>query len=591
MKKNILIIGASGHAKVIIDIIERTAMYHIVGLVDSYKSTSETLFNYKILGTEHAIPNLIETHNLYGGIIAIGDNYTRMKLAKTINDQHTNFKFINAIHPQAIIGKNVQIDAGSCVMAGAIINADAKIGTHCIINTKSSVGHDCNIKCYNSIAPGATLGGNVHIGKCSSISINATVIENVHIGKHTVIGAAALVNKNIGSNKVAYGIPAKVVKERKKEDRYLGLVTTKNTNTLEFHTITNAADIETYNNTLQAIDNDQVFYTLAYCNTLPDKNISYFVLKDNDTPVILMPIHSNAIKRNIPDDTTVYYDVTAPYGYSGPMYHTANKDKLPAFWEAVDAWYKANNVVTEFMRFNLNGNYKCYSGQAIPTLNNVKGNLSIGFKSIWDNFKQKVRNNYRKAQQSGLQAQFYYKNITDDHISSFYAIYISTMVRNNATDNYFYPKSYFENLIQQNKNHIVLVIVYHENTPISVELCIINNKALYSYLGGTLADYFAHRPNDFLKIETIKWAIKHDIYYYILGGGRKDGDGLYNYKKAFFPKDEDVTFYTGRKIINKTIYKRLLSTMGVNTADAATFITDTNTYFPYYNQQHVTPTH
>lgn len=582
MKKNILIIGASGHAKVIIDILERLNQYNIIGLVDTYKSKTERLFNYNILGTEHDIPQLIKKHNVFGGIIAIGDNYTRMKLAKAINDQHTNFKFITAIHPQAIIGKNVQIDEGTCVMAGAIINADACIGKHCIINTKSSVGHDCLIKCYNSIAPGATLGGNVHIDKCSSVSINATVIENISIGKHTVIGAAALVNKNIGNFKVAYGIPAKIIKERNKSDKYLGLILKTPLYKLEFHKIVDNKDLLNYYKTLQSIDPNNVFYSLEYCNTLPNKNISYFVLKEHEEPLIMMPIHLNPINENTEDISNVYYDACSPYGYSGPIYEMRNKDKLADFWESIDAWYKNNNVVTEFIRFNLNSNYKDYSGHLLSALNNIKGNLTIGFETIWNNFKQKVRNNYRKAQQNNLKAVFYHKNITDSHIKSFYDIYISTMVRNNATANYFYPKSYFENLIKNNKAHTVLVIVYHESTPISVELCLINNKALYSYLGGTLADYFNYRPNDFLKIETIKWAIKHDIYYYILGGGRKDGDGLYNYKKGFFPKDDDVAFMTGRKVVNQQKYLELIKGMDTEITEVDTLINDTTTYFPIY---------
>ena len=94
------------------------------------------------------------------------------------------------------------------------------------------------------------------------------------------------------------------------------------------------------------------------------------------------------------------------------------------------------------------------------------------------------------------------------------------------------------------------------------------------------------RPNDFLKIEVMKWAITNGKKYYVLGGGRGNNDSLYQYKKTFFPKDEDAMFYTGRKIINHDIYNSLVRKIEVDYDDVLSSVKDSSTYFPIYNQDY-----
>ena len=132
------------------------------------------------------------------------------------------------------------------------------------------------------------------------------------------------------------------------------------------------------------------------------------------------------------------------------------------------------------------------------------------------------------------------------------------------------------------RNKIVIAVTYFEDKPISTELIIVNENVMHSFLGGTISDYFNLRPNDFLKIEIIKWGLQNNMNYYALGGGRKDEDSLYQYKKGFFPKDEDVIFYTGRKIINNTLYQKLMSKLTEDKALIKNSIKDINVYFPLY---------
>ncbi|WP_445736484.1 NeuD/PglB/VioB family sugar acetyltransferase [Mariniflexile sp.] len=583
----IIVIGASGHAKVIIDIVEKQGDFEIFGLIDSFKNIGDKVFDYSIIGNEKDIPNIIKDNNIIGGVIAIGDNFTRMQLYNKIIAIYNDFQFVSAIHPNAVIGKNVTIGNGSVIMAGVVINSDSKIGIQTIINTKSSIDHEAKIGNFSSIAPGVTIGGDVTIGKCSAVSLGAKIIEGIHIGNNTVIGAAALVLKSFGNNQVVFGVPATSRRQRENSDKYLGhieSINTDKTSNFVFKTIKTAEDIENYNSILEKFKGFNTFYSLEYCNHNTQNPLSYLLFSKDDKPHILMPIILKNIKSELFDSGTLYFDAATPYGFSGPLFNSTVKDQdIKLFWQHVDNWYKKNNVVTEFIRFSLTFNYKYYTGNIIPTLNNVKGRLT-DFDSIWDNFKQKVRNNYRKADSNGLKSEIYSNNISLNIINSFYDIYIKTMERNNATENYFYQKEYFFNLIKNNQNKIVIVLIFLDNKPISSELIIVNEKTLHSYLGGTLSEYFDLRPNDFLKIEVIKWGLKNGMKYYALGGGRKDGDGLYQYKKSFFPKDDDVMFFTGRKVVNPEIYKELIKNCSLNISQIETLVKNSSIYFPLYKE-------
>jgi len=219
--KNIVIVGSSGHAKVIIDIIEKENKYNIIGLIDAFRPIGDKVFDYSIIGEEKDIPSLIKEHSIYGCIIAIGDNWVRKIVSDKINDLNTSIKFITTIHPSATLGHNVMIDEGSVVMANTMIGSDTKIGAFCIVNTNSSIDHDCKMGNYASIAPGVNTGGNVLIEDYSVISIGANIIHNISIGKSAVIGAGSLVLKDVKEYTVEYGIPSVYIRTRKDGDKYL----------------------------------------------------------------------------------------------------------------------------------------------------------------------------------------------------------------------------------------------------------------------------------------------------------------------------------------------------------------------------------
>ena len=310
------------------------------------------------------------------------------------------------------------------------------------------------------------------------------------------------------------------------------------------------------------------------------KNLKYFVYSVEDQPKILMVILIRPIIIN--QKTTPYYDVISPYGYSGPLFgNDVYRELIVNFWEEVDKWYKKNKIVTEFVRFNLDHNERNYSGVILPTLNNVKGEI-VEEGLQWKRFKAKVRNNYRKAISQNLQFGLYFKNLGEKEVEEFYEVYIATMNRKLAAREYFYSSDYFHNFIQNNPEACAIAIVRKDNIPISAELILLSKDTIYSFLGGTKSEYFYSRPNDFLKINVLKWARSQGYKFYVLGGGRSNDDGLYKYKKSFFPKDNDVIYYTGRKIIDHKAYLHLLKL--TNSLPKNNVVQITRGFFPKYRE-------
>jgi sugar O-acyltransferase (sialic acid O-acetyltransferase NeuD family) len=217
----IIIVGASGHAQVIIDSIERAGDHQIAGCVAENHPGKRTFFGCPLLGGLAVLATVFALHNAEALIAAVGDNDKRAAVVRRVSEMMPATPFVKCIHPSAQIGRCVEIGEGTVVMAGAIINSGTQVGRHCIVNTAARVDHDCVLGDFVSVAPGATLGGNVHVGEYSAISLGASVIHGITIGHDTVIGAGAVVVRNVESNVVAYGVPARVIRHRERGDRYL----------------------------------------------------------------------------------------------------------------------------------------------------------------------------------------------------------------------------------------------------------------------------------------------------------------------------------------------------------------------------------
>lgn len=219
--ESIFIAGASGHAKVVLDVVEKEGRFVIAGLLDGAKDPGTPFLGYRILGKEEDLPRLAKEHGISGGIVAIGDNWRRKQVASRIQALFPACRFVRAVHPAASVAKGVEIGAGTVVMPGAVLGTDARVGEHCIVNTCASLDHDGALGDFASLAPGVSAGGNVTIGDLTAIGIGAAVIHRVKIGQNCVIGAGSTVLDDIPALSVAYGTPARVVRTRAPGDAYL----------------------------------------------------------------------------------------------------------------------------------------------------------------------------------------------------------------------------------------------------------------------------------------------------------------------------------------------------------------------------------
>ena len=220
LNRNIVVIGASGHAKVVIDIIEQQGCHSIVGLIDTFKEPGTTLMGYHVIGREDCLPGLLAAGEITGGIIAIGHNWLRHQVVQRIRERTSGFPFVSAIHPSARIAREVLLGQGVAIMAGVSINPGTRIGDFCFLNTNASVDHDSILGEFSCLQPNAATGGNVRLGAFSAISMGANIIHNVTIGSHTVVGAGSTVLSDLPDSVVAYGTPCRAIRERKPEDNY-----------------------------------------------------------------------------------------------------------------------------------------------------------------------------------------------------------------------------------------------------------------------------------------------------------------------------------------------------------------------------------
>lgn len=202
MCKEVVIIGAGGHGKVIADIIKKSGD-RLIGFLDDC-CTAEKILDYPVLGK---IKDCLKYRDKEF-FIAIGNNAVRKK----ISEQYNMLKYYTAIHPSSVIAMDVEIGEGSCVMAGTVINTSAKIGKHCIINSGSVVEHDNKLADFVHLSPGAILCGTVSVGEGTHIGGGVTVKNNTNITGDTVIGVGAAVVKDIDISGVYCGVPASIIK-------------------------------------------------------------------------------------------------------------------------------------------------------------------------------------------------------------------------------------------------------------------------------------------------------------------------------------------------------------------------------------------
>lgn len=193
---DIFIYGASGHGKVVADIIQSCG-YKMGGWIDDREI--ENIYSWEAFCSTHPSAHIA---------LGIGDNTSRAKIYHKISKAGYHLPVL--IHPSAVVSASAMLKEGTVIMPLAVVNAETHIGYGCIINSGSIVEHDCDIQDFVHISPNTALAGNVHIGHHTHIGIGSSIIQNITIGSNSIIGAGSVVIDNLPDNCTAVGIPASV---------------------------------------------------------------------------------------------------------------------------------------------------------------------------------------------------------------------------------------------------------------------------------------------------------------------------------------------------------------------------------------------
>jgi len=212
MKNKLVLLGAGGHCKAVIDVLLQMNKYSIEGILDLKENIAKKVLNIPVVGTDSTLNLLLKKgiRHCFITVGSTGDPKKRIVLYKLL--KRMNFNFINVISPSAIISQQTKIGHGNFIAPGAIINASTIIGNNCIINTGSIVDHDCDIADNVHIAPGSTLSAGIKIGHNTHVGTGSSIIQYLTIGKNVLIGAGSVVTKNVPDNVLAYGNPCRVIK-------------------------------------------------------------------------------------------------------------------------------------------------------------------------------------------------------------------------------------------------------------------------------------------------------------------------------------------------------------------------------------------
>ena len=197
----IILIGAGGHARSCIDVIELSGLFKIAGLVEKGKLNNKENLGYPIIGTDDDLQNLREKYS--HSLITVGQiksPETRMRLYQLLKGMDYTLPII--ISPRAYLSKHSQIGEGTIVMHDVMVNANARIGKNCIINNKVLIEHDVVIGDHCHISTGAVVNGEVSVGNGSFFGSGVVTKQSISIGNECVIGAGAVIKTDVESNQV-----------------------------------------------------------------------------------------------------------------------------------------------------------------------------------------------------------------------------------------------------------------------------------------------------------------------------------------------------------------------------------------------------
>ena len=204
----IILLGGGGHAKVLIDLVNTSGQFEILGILATQLEIGTKVLNVPVLGGDDLLPELFSKgiKNVCVAIGSVKDNTRRRNLFDKVKQM--GFLVPYLLHPQAIISKNVRFSEGVQIMAGVNVQTDSLFKENTIINTGAIIEHDCSIGSHVHICPGAVISGGCTVGDGAFIGAGATVMQEINIGKCVTVAAGAVVVKDVPDRSMVKGVPA-----------------------------------------------------------------------------------------------------------------------------------------------------------------------------------------------------------------------------------------------------------------------------------------------------------------------------------------------------------------------------------------------
>lgn len=204
---SLLILGAGGHGKVVAEAAMLTRQWDRIAFVDNNNSL-DNVMGVPVIGDFDTYADHIQNYS--HAIVALGNNISRLFWLDKL--EKAGFEIPVIIHPSSVISSFCEIESGSVVLAGVVVNANTKIAKGCILNTSCTIDHDCQLEKGVHISPGVNVAGTVIIKEYSWLGIGSKIVNNVIIGSNVIVAAGAVVINHIPDNVMIAGIPAIIKK-------------------------------------------------------------------------------------------------------------------------------------------------------------------------------------------------------------------------------------------------------------------------------------------------------------------------------------------------------------------------------------------
>ena len=210
MSKHIVIIGAGGHGRVVLETLRAAGNVHVAGFIDADTSrVGATIGGLSVLGPPNLLSKL-RRQEITGAIVAIGDNRVRKSYAQLV--LQNGLELINAIHPSAVIASSAQLGRNILVAANAVIQAEVQVADSVIINTSAVIEHECILGEACHICPAAALAGRVRVEEQAFVGMGSRVVPCLTIGRAATVGAGAVVLADVPPECTVAGVPARVIR-------------------------------------------------------------------------------------------------------------------------------------------------------------------------------------------------------------------------------------------------------------------------------------------------------------------------------------------------------------------------------------------